>query len=417
MLRTQTFCHVFACTLILLASAGGQAAPIEVVLEVDPAPLVILTAFGELGGSALEEQYPGSLQATISGHVRVRFDPDDPQTIEFLSAGSHLDLSSGVSPAQPDTQPANLAGQSQAGMHVAAIRNAALDLSSGAIPMELQGGDTRRFESDGVIASFASGAFDWRSLAVIGGSANLAGVDLGANLVGADGSFTWFPTTPGDNLFVQLPAIYRYRPFGASSPDEIFLVVNPIRTFARFSLANVATVGAEGGTVELLGGASVPGGVSATFADVVSPGIATAQQIGLAGLPHGALEQAMTVPDLAYSLVLSGYTNPCFIFESTGEATIVETTINYAGYTNPGFNENRLVVYHYNDAGVWEKALGQVLETQTNTVKFTNPNWSPFWLAVSVPEPASVVNIGLCAAGMAWLVPCSKPKRRAGCAL
>jgi len=373
------------------------AAPVEVILQVDPLPAVAMTIYGDLGGHVIQEQIPGGLQSTISGNVRVRFDPANPNSIEFLSAGSHLDLSNGSLFALPGLTPANFAGVTPAGT-MFGIHDASLKLSSGPLTMT-PSGTSHTFPSNNIGADFVRGRYRSTSSPTnvdLGRFASLSG-----NSFGIDGSFTWFPTATGDNLFVILPIQYQYQPLGPSSSDQINFV-SQVRMFASFSIDNVADVGAEGGTVEVLGGASVPGGVSATITDVTEPGSFTAQQIGLEGLPAGALEQAHSVSDLAYSLSLADYTNPCFVFEFTGKASAFEITLNCAEYTNPGFSyEDRLVLYHYNHTGAWEKVAGQILNTQLNTIKFTSTDLSPFMLAISIPEPSSLFLAALGLVGFA----------------
>jgi hypothetical protein len=164
----------------------------------------------------------------------------------------------------------------------------------------------------------------------------------------------------------------------------------------KFSADNYETVSTSGQVVELMGGADQPGGVTAAAQGLVAEGTFVAQQIGLNGLPTGALEAAMSVPDLAFTLDLADYTNPIWNLHFSGQAGAFEVTLNYAEYTDPIFSKSRLVLYHYNDSGTWERVAGQILDTHLNTVRYTNPEFSPFLLAVSVPEPSAFL---LAAAG------------------
>src|SRR5690606_22459889 len=138
----------------------------------------------------------------------------------------------------------------------------------------------------------------------------------------------------------------------SASPVFSFVFSGNVQAFAEFSADNYTSVTSSGQTVDLLGGATAPGGVTATVEGLATDGQFVAQQIGLNGLPLEALEQALAVPDLAYTLGLSDYTSPIWNLDFTGTASMFEITLGYAEYTNPDVGEDRLVLYHYHN-GAW----------------------------------------------------------------
>lgn len=405
------FSWLAALALVFGWALPARAEPIDIILEValsspgnlgDPT-FNVLNLYNSDFFGPVAEQYPASLQAKISGHLRVRVDPDNLDTLRFVGQGSYLSLSTGDrvhlvsvsedSLAYPGGTPANLAlTLANDASVLGALRNLRFEFVSQEIslahPDPVNQPSVYVFDPQQISGRVLAGEFQTENAPVLGtGTYNLTAYSLNNNLAQSAGLLDWGPaidpsvTTIGGGF----QFVYQFQPFGALFTLNF---TGDVQMSGEFSAENYESVTSSGQVVHLLGGATQSGGVTAIGQGLSSEGTLVAQQIGLNGLPVGALEAAMAVPDLAYSLSLSGYTNPTWNLDFTGEATEFDVTLNYGDYTNPEFSESRLVLYHFNESGQWEKVAGQVLDTQLNTVRYTNPTFSPFLLAVAVPEPS-----------------------------
>jgi hypothetical protein len=86
MFMTRSARRFWQATFILASvfvTRPASAEPIEVVLTIDPSPVIPATLDFD-GDSFLIEQYPGSLQSPVNGTIRVLVDPSNPQTFQFL---------------------------------------------------------------------------------------------------------------------------------------------------------------------------------------------------------------------------------------------------------------------------------------------------------------------------------------------
>lgn len=416
-----------ATVLAFLAAWALPAfsAPVEVILEVELSPPTgigeptynIVSAYGSnIAGTPIQEQFFTSLQSKLVGNFRVLVDPANPTSIEFMPGG-YIELTSGDSkiwtgvttdtPATPGNAPANLAGQVGSSLFVA-LRGNRVEFVSPTMTLSQPGGalpSQFAFDAQQVGATMSTGTFEYSGVPFLGnGSVSVAGIDLGNNLSLNSGFFDWGPLSgPGEtgvfgsfDFYYELPLI----------PSIVTLVFQgSLQMEGRFSLDNVATVSADGQTVEVLGGPSTPGGVSAAFTGISGPGTFTAQQIGLNGLPFDALEQAASIPNLAYSIDLLGDDLQIWDLNFDQSFASADVTLGFSSILLPALiTADDLVLYHFDESRrawieytnpTWNLSNGTVKYTNptfgliNGVLEYTNPEFSPFIIAVRVPEAST----------------------------
>lgn len=403
--------------LVPPVAVPAWGAPVEIILTLDPFPPVVLS-MGFPNAPELVEQYPGSLQANLSGHVRILVDPEAPATIQFLGANSRLELADGTLPALPGGLPANLALES--GSSTAALRDVVFAPDSGTIPLTPSGIVNYLFPAAAVsfyplagrldydVDPFAPGASVLTPTPSLNQTGNIAGV------------FTYFP---GDYMFLQVPLrVTEALPFLGN-----VTFAADLRFFALYSPANMAEVTEDDATVQVLGGPGTPGGVSASFTGIEEPGTFSAQVIGVDGLSYEALTQFEHIPDLVYSRELLGADLPVWELNFTESFTSATVTLGFdPGILPAGVTENDLVLYHFSESRrAWMEYTTPIWNVSQGTVEYTTPNWalingvleytnpemSPFVIGVQVPESSSLL-LGGAAFALAGSIGVGRRRRR-----
>jgi hypothetical protein len=144
--------------------------------------------------------------------------------------------------------------------------------------------------------------------------------------------------------------------------------------------------------VDLLGGASATGGLSATFDAITSPGTFAVETMAL---QPGADPSILGVPAFTFGTpdrVLQVWQID-FSGEFTGQTLL---TFNYVDKSLPvGSDPSKLAVMHFAN-GQWQQLPTVHLDTANHLITVATDSFSPFALAV-VPEPSSLL-LSLCAA-------------------
>ena len=390
--------------LVALGFAGASTARAEqVIFTIDP---LLSTASWSgtqgtaTGGGAWLEQSSGSLSAALSGHFLVDFDPlhGNPTSMQFVGdhgyyqvASPHLlSPASGGGPGAPAL--ANFGGKSTDGSMVWAIRDLSWDfssapigISSGAFPANQS---TFKTLSGRIDSSTDSDSYVGATDVMSGGSWTLSESSLGS------GNWT-LSTAPAS------PVYYTYGTSFAAYDDtgSSLTGAGTVVATAHFGAANVSppiapppigqTVQADG-----LGGATVTGGVSASFGDTISTGSLTVQQVFTTdALSQGAVEAAKnnsifaaSTADLAaapqiWDVSFTGALNG-------GTATLV---FNYdPGLLPLGFDQSTLGIWHYSHQRLqWE--FGGTVNIGDHTITYITDGFSDYMLGTTaVPEPSTI---------------------------
>ncbi len=334
-------------------------------------------------------QSPGSLSTPVSGHFLVQFDPTSstPTTLEFVGGHGYYQAATpyvGV-PGLSDpgiAEPANMAGKTAGNEVQWTIRNLVWDFSSA--PIGGSGGsfaaNQTRFTvlSGGMQSNVDSG--DWT-----GDSDFMSG-----------GTWLLSESSPGSGDWTLSGSSHYSYDIGYAN----FTATANVTSTAHYSEDNSATVPAGPTEVDVLGGASTTGGVSATFDETSSGGTLSVQQVpNQTAFTPSAIAAGEANPIFALSTDTLSANPQIWNVDFSGELNggTVSLSFNYDPTLLPlGLDQNTLGIWHFNSTlGQWD--FGGTVDVPSHTITYVTDGFSPFQLGVMVPEPSA---FALAALGM-----------------
>ncbi len=259
----------------LVAAMPGFVQPTlanHIIMTVDPSQSsVVLSGQDTLYGQAFP-QAPGSDTTTVDGHFLVDFDASSttPGSIQFFAGhgSSAYKPTGGGASFQPLNLPANFAMRNAAGTSTGASRDLSWDWSSGSVPVNAAG----EFASSGVHFATLSGSEDVENANL--GSRTFSAAGIGDYLDSGTSSLT--QVAPGSwRLVMNLHYAYTSTVFGPgiTTEGQTLNYDGTIVATAQFGADNVAVIDPFFFTdIDVLGGATQTGGVSATFNEFAGAG-------------------------------------------------------------------------------------------------------------------------------------------------
>jgi hypothetical protein len=338
-------------------------------------------------------QSPGSLSTAVSGHFLVEFDPttSSPTTLQFIGGHGYYEAATpymglpGVS-SPGVAEPANMAGKTAGGDVIWSIRDLVWDFTSSAI-------------------AGSSGSFPANQTSFIvlgGGMQSNAGSDdwTGSTDFMTGGTWLLSESSPGSGDWTLSGGSYFYYDVGIAN----FTATSNVVSTAHYSNDNSTPVPAGPTEVDVLGGASTTGGVSATFDEASSGGTLSVQQVpNQTALTPAAIAAGEANPVFALSTDTLAANPQIWNVDFTGDLNGGSVTLvfNYdPTLLPPGLDENLLGIWHFSSAtSEWD--FGGTVDVPSHTITYVTDSFSPFQLGVAVPEPSSTALALFAAVGLA----------------
>ncbi|HEY1599088.1 MAG TPA: PEP-CTERM sorting domain-containing protein [Pirellulales bacterium] len=367
-------------TLVSQAAAADQ----NVVFSIDPTQSTF--QYSTVGGiyGTYGPVSPGSNVSSVSGHFLVSFDPltDTPTNIRFVGGDGYY---------QQDTP-----------MVVAST-------------------------TPGVVINYTGLSFDFSSGTLTGSGGNFPANTTDFNVLsgGLTETFTnntseFFPATPYNDVVTAgqwtlaetggagsgdwtLSVSGHYtEPAGSGPRSSTGTFTLDALSTAHFGSTNIATVAPNATQASVLGGATTPGGVTMDLSGTTNGGTFSAQQIpNSGGLSQQAVTAAQTNPVFGLSTSSLSVNPQIWTVEYTGLPTGQTATLvfHYDPALLPaGTDQSQLGIWHFDTtansgAGAWE--FGGTVNTTDHTITYVTSSFSPFELGKAVPEPSTMVMLGL----------------------
>ncbi len=374
-------CAFSAATMFALAVASSvRAADQDVIFTIDPTQSTFnySTVGGEDG--TYVPVSPGSDTTSVSGHFLVSFDPttDTPTSIKFIGGDGYYQ------------QNGPMIVQSQAPGVILNYSGLSFDFNSAVLTGNngvfqadtttfhvLSGGVTETYTNNSSAYFPAQGYTDH----VTAGQWTLAEV-------GGPGSGDWTLSVSG----------HYTDPTGSGPRGSTATFSLDAVSTAHFGVTNTTTIAPDATEASVLGGAATPGGVTINLSGNTDGGTFTAQQIpNSGGLSHQAIAAAQVNPIFALSTSSLSANPQIWSVDYTGLPTGQTATLvfHYDPSMLPaGTDESQLGLWHFDKtANAW--VFGGTVNTTDHTITFVTSNFSPFELGRSVPEPSSLILLGL----------------------
>jgi hypothetical protein len=387
-----------AIASVSLLAVASTAVADNVIFTIDSANSTETWSGTDNTYGGIVPQASGSLSTSVEGHFVVSFDPtsNNPTGIQFIGLDNdgYFQLDNNNQNFLPGNTPANVAGSSAGGETAFAIRNLVWDFNSPTIA-----GSNGSFPATSTSFGVTSGSIDYvyppaspQSATYVGATGQLTSGTWALAQTGGAGSGDWTLT---------MNAAYNYT-YNSSVTTGSLTATGHVVSTAQYGAANVTTV-LTPTTVpvvaQVLGGSGTTGGVTLDFNQGATGGTLSVQQVP-------------SITALTPAAIAAGAANPVFAL-STSDTSIGAPQIwnvNFGGNLNgsaatlvfnydpaalpAGTDQTQLGIWHFDKiTDHWE--FGGTVNTANHTITFVTTSFSPFELCRAVPEPSTVVLLGL----------------------
>ena len=369
-----------AAVATLVPQPWALAADQDVVFTIDPTQSTFqYSTVGGIYGTYVPVS-PGSDTSTVSGHFLVSFNPltDTPTSIQFVGGDGYYQQDSPmiVKSASPGVT-INYTGLSWD------FSSPVLSGAGGVYPANTTGFNVL---SGGLTETFTDNSSEFFPAVPYQDTVTAGQWTLAET--GGPGSGDWTLNISG----------HYTEPAGSGPRSSTGTFTLNAVSAAHFGTTNITSVAPNATQASVLGGATTPGGVTMDLSGATNGGTFTAQQIpNSGGLSQQAIAAAEKNPVFGLSTSTLSVNPQIWTVDYTGLPTGQMATLvfHYDPSMLPaGTDQSQLGIWHFDKmANAWE--FGGTVNTIDHTIAFATSSFSPFELGKAVPEPSTLVMLGL----------------------